>query len=311
MLYLRDKRTLLLFICLLMFVATSNAQNRPTYSQYMFNGLTFNPAYAGSSEALKAAALYRNSQWGNSVEDAPVTQSFSFDFPLRDPQYSAGLTVFNDKINILRQSGAHFVYSYRINKYKGKLSFGIQAGLDQQSEDQTNIKTIIPNEPYFDQTVHYTLMPNVGFGTYYYRSNIFAGISIPKLLVYSPDLSDYYTSKPSISNIMFLFGVVVPTAIDLKLRPSSLVQFESRGVLYDLNCNFIFFKDIFEIGVSWRSSNVLVGMALIKIAPLTIGYAYDYGIERPEAINTSHEVMLRFDLVRKKINAASPLYLIR
>jgi len=278
----------------------------------MFNGLSFNPAYAGSNEALKVAALYRNSQWGNSIENAPVSQSFSFDFPLRDPQYAAGLTVFNDKINILKQSGAHFIYSYRINKFKGKLSFGIQAGLDQQHEDQSKINTIQPSDPLLDNYAHYTLMPNVGFGTYYYKSNIFAGISIPKLFVYSPRKDDYsYSSKPSLLNTMLFFGVIVPTGIDLKLRPSTLVQFESRSVLYDLNCNFIFFKDIFELGIAWRSSNVLVGMAKIRISQLSIGYAYDHGIERPEAINTSHEIMLRFDLISKKINAASPLYLIR
>jgi len=302
---------LLLFFFLIISV-NCLAQNRPIYSQYMFNGLTTNPAYAGSNEALNVVALYRNSQWDNSLVGAPVTQSFSCDFPLINPQFAVGLTVFDDKINIFRQSGAFFAYSYRINKFKGKLSFGAHAGFEMFNEELSKINTAVKPDPLFIYDINNNIMPNIGLGTYYYRSNIFAGISIPQLLEYSSKTDNSHkVIKPALTNTTLYFGVFVPTGIDLKLRPTALVQFSSREVLYDLNCNFIFFKEIFELGVSWRSSNVLVGMALIRIAPLTIGYAYDYGIDKPEVINTSHEIMLRFDLIRKKVIAASPLYLIR
>jgi len=297
---------------LLTFSVICNAQNRPVYSHYMYNGLAINPAYAGSNEALNITALYRNSQWDNSINGAPVTQLFSGDFPLRNPQYAVGLTVFNDNINILQQSGAYFSYSYRINKFNGKLSFGARVGFDLQSEELAKISTIEQSDYMFNYNIHNNLMPNIGIGTYYYRENIFAGISIPHLLEHTSKSDNSYKAiRSTLSKSMFYFGVFVPTGIDLKLRPTTLIQFESRGVLYDLNCNFIFFKDIFELGISWRSSNVLVGMAKVRIAPLSIGYAYDYGINKPEAINTSHEIMLRFDLIRKKVIAATPLYLIR
>ena len=311
MLYSRDKITLILFL-LLTFSVTNKAQNRPIYSQYMFNGLAINPAYAGSNEAFNIVALYRNSQWDNSLEKAPITQAFSCDFPLNNPHSAIGFNMFNDNINISKQTGAYFAYAYRINKYGGKLSIGAQVGFELQNEEYTKIKTVQPNDFLFTYDINNFLMPNIGIGTYYYRSNIFAGISISQILVYTSKGDDSHkVLKPSLSNTMLYFGVIVPTGLDLKLRPSTLAQFESRGVLYDLNCNFIFFRDIFELGVSWRSSNVLVGMAQIRIAPLSIGYAYDYGIERPEAINTSHEIMFRFDLIRKKVKAATPLYLIR
>ena len=133
---------ILIILLLLLAGITCRAQYHPQYSQYMFNGLALNPAYAGSQEVLSLAALYRSSQWGNSIEGAPVTQTFSGDFPLRNPQLAFGLLVFNDKISIFRQTGAYLAYAFRVRAGKGKLSFGLQAGFDLQREDESDIHII-------------------------------------------------------------------------------------------------------------------------------------------------------------------------
>ena len=305
MLYSRDK--IILIICLLAVGATCRAQYHPTYSQYMFNGLALNPAYAGSNESLNVALIYKSSQWGNSVDGAPVTQTVVGDFPLDKPQTSVGMMIFTDKILSIRTSGAYFAYSYHVKTNIGKLYLGMQAGFDLQNEDQSGHKLENPNDHLFTSGKNNNFMPNAGVGTYFYKSNFFAGISIPQILAYSPKKADSYKVKPSLTNSKLLCGIVVPTPISLKIKPSTLVQFKGKNVLYDLNCNFAIFNEILEFGASWRSSNTLVGLLQIRISQLRIGYAYDYALEKLEANNTTHEIMLRLDM-RIRVKAASPLY---
>ena len=275
----------------------------------MFNGLAINPAYAGCQEALNIAALYRSSRLGKSVEGAPVTQTFTGDFPLRNQQLSLGLMVFNDKESIFKHSGAYFAYAYRVNVGKGKISFGLQAGFDLRHEEQGNLTIIENPDPSFDLEIHNKFMPNVGAGAYYHRSNFFAGLSIPHILSYSPKIRtpDSYKSKPSLSNTMINCGMVIPTGIGFKFRPSTMVQFTGRKVLYDLNCNFILLNEHLELGVSWRSSDTVIALAQIQIAQLSIGYAYDHALVKASVINMSHELLLRYNL-KIMVKAASPLY---
>jgi len=287
---------------------TCRAQYHPQYSQYMFNGLALNPAYAGSQEVLNLASLCRNSQWGNSIDGAPVTYTFAGDFPLRNPQLALGLLVFDDLISIFKQTGAYFSYAFRVRAGEGKLSFGMQAGFDLHRENQTKLFVLQPDDPMFDLEKHNTFMPNVGVGAYYYTSGFFAGLSFPQLLAYSPNTADSYKSKPTLSNTMLYGGMIVPAGRDLKIKPSTLLQYAGNGILFDLNCNFLLFQERIELGVSWRNNTTLVGMAQFRFQTLCLGYAYDCAIGKPGAINTSHEIMLRYDL-KIKVKAASPLYL--
>jgi len=288
--------------------AICRAQYHPQYSQYMFNGLALNPAYAGSKEVLNLAALYRSSQWGNSIEGAPATQTFAGDFPLRNPQLAIGLLVFNDKISIFRQTGAYFAYAFRVMAGEGKLSFGLQAGFDLHHQDFSGIKIRDPDDALFMGEVHNTFMPNVGTGIYYNKSNFFAGLSIPHILAYSPNTANSYKGKPTLSNIVLYSGMVVSAGRNYKVKPSALLQNTKTGLLFDMNCNFALFGEMFEFGASWRSSNTLVGMVQFKIHSFCIGYAHDYALRKPSALNTSHEIMLRYDF-KIVVNAVNPLFL--
>ena len=304
--YLEDKYKL--FLIFLLLCITCSAQYHPQYSQYMFNGLAINPAYAGSREALNVAALYRSSQWGKSVEGAPVTQTLAGDFPLLNPQVALGLMIFNDKIHTVGHTGAYFAYAYRVVAGAGKLSFGLQAGIDVLHDDHTiHIgKLVDDGDPMFSLDGKFNIfMPNFGVGTYYYTSNFFAGLSLPQLLTYTPTTAKEYKGKLTLANTILYGGVIVPAG-NLKLKPSTMLQYVGSGLLWDINCNFLLLQERLELGLSYRSSGVLVSMAQFRINQLRIGYAYDYGIGKPTAINTTHEILLRYDL-NFNVRAVSPL----
>ena len=299
---------LMMIICLLTVCSVSRAQYHPQYSQYMFNGLALNPAFAGSQEVLNLAMLYRSSQWGNSMEGAPVTQTFAGDFPLRNPQLALGLLVFNDKIGIFRQTGAYYAYAYRVRAGNGKLSFGLQAGFDLHHEDFGGINIKDTDDELFMGVKHNTFMPNTGAGIFYYQSNFFAGLSVPQFLAYSPNTANSYKGKLNLSNFMLYGGVMAPAGHSLIVKPSALLQNTGNGLLFDVNCNLAFFREMFEIGASWRSSKILVGMVQFRYQSFCIGYAHDYALGKPGAINSSHEIMLRYNF-KIMVNAVNPLRL--
>ncbi|HEY8934252.1 MAG TPA: type IX secretion system membrane protein PorP/SprF, partial [Cyclobacteriaceae bacterium] len=65
----------LLIAGLLLGIVQSYAQQYPVFTQYYFNELVINPAYAGSHVQLSLTAMYRN-QWVN-FPGAPKTYNFS------------------------------------------------------------------------------------------------------------------------------------------------------------------------------------------------------------------------------------------
>ena len=305
----KDSKILIILCLLTGAVSGVQAQYHPQYSQYMFNGLALNPAYAGSKDVLNLALLYRNSQLGSSIEGAPVTQTFAGDFPLRNPQIALGLLVFNDKIGVYRQTGTYFAYAFRVKAGEGKLSFGLQAGFDLHREDGSDVFTFEKGDPLFDTEIHKSFMPNTGAGVYYETPKYFAGLSFPQLLAYSPHTADSYSGKLTLANTMLYGGVIIPVNSSLKIRPSTLLQYVSKGILLDLNCNFILLGERLELGLSYRNKSTLVAMTQFRInSQFYLGYAYDHAFGKSALINTSHEIMLRYDL-KITVKAASPLFL--
>ena len=109
---LRGMQKTLLILCLWLAAGSVYAQQSAQYTQYIFNGLIINPAYAGTKEILNANAMYR-SQWAG-LEGAPTTQTFAADGTLKNNRLGVGLQVVNDKVgaqgrlNVLASGAVRF-----------------------------------------------------------------------------------------------------------------------------------------------------------------------------------------------------------
>jgi type IX secretion system PorP/SprF family membrane protein len=259
---------------------------------------------------MNMAVLYRT-QWLK-MEGAPSTFTFAGDFPLRNPQMAFGLLAVSDHVGIFRKTGVYGVYAYRIIMAKGKLSLGLQGGVDQIREDLSHITTIQPDDPMFDNAeLNRTWMPNVGAGAFYYSSRYFVGFSIPKLLHYSPTKADQYKGKLALYDALLYGGVTVPVSNHVKLKPSALLRYGlDQTMMFDVNFNAVFLpEDRIEVGISYRSTKVWSAMAEIRINPqICIGYAYDQGFDVANINSGSHEILLRYEL-RYRVKAVNPLYL--
>lgn len=123
------------------------------FTQYMYNTIEVNPAYAGSRGVMSVFGLYRT-QWVG-LDGAPETSTFSINTPLNNSDLGLGVSLVNDKIGPTTENTLSADLSYTIPTSESwNLSFGIKgtANLfnidinklsmeDQNDEQFQNLKT--------------------------------------------------------------------------------------------------------------------------------------------------------------------------
>ena len=166
-----------LYLCV---VETASAQQDPMFTQYMFNTLSINPAYAGSADRLTAVALHR-SQWVN-FTGSPTTQTITVHSPLKNENISVGGSIVNDAHGPVKQTGVYLDASYRIFMGNKRLAFGLKAGSNFFSANLLDLNPFMQDDNTFSSNIKGKPLPNFGFGVMYYSKRFYVGASMPKLL---------------------------------------------------------------------------------------------------------------------------------
>lgn len=292
-----------LLLCL-----STEAQQDPMYSMYMFNGLVLNPAYAGSREQASFTLLNRN-QWMG-IEGGPRTQTFSMHAPTPDLHHGWGLTLANDQVGFTSQFAGNFTYAYRIHlNDNARLSLGLNGGATYYKVRLSEISTWDPQDPAFLQGDFRRWMPNAGAGIYFNTKKMYIGASMPNFLPSS--LADPYygdligdRARPFFATA----GVAIPIKKAIHFKPSVLLKYnEAAGWHLDLNASALL-KEILWLGVSYRPQQAWVFMAEVNVTPMIrLGYAMDREKTTLATFGgVSHEFMLGFDLGVKKGKMVSP-----
>lgn len=303
------------FVLLFCFIGSGLlAQQQATYSQYMFNGLAINPAYAGSQEALSMTALGRFQNLG--LPGAPTTQTFTAHSPLLNQRVGLGLLVIHDQLSVINQTGVHFSYAYRvpIKKDISTLSFGVQGGMsmyraEYSQLDLYNNPTNGAIDPAFSQDVRES-RPNVGAGVYYETRLGYLGLSVPSMLnnVFERG-QDYETVYQSVP-FMLTGGYVFTLNRLLKIKPNFLFKVvDEKPVEFDLNAS-VLYDEALWLGVSYKSSKQIVWLTQAKINDqLQFGYSYTIsaGPIRTAELG-SHEIMVNYRFWFNKRGVVSPRY---
>jgi type IX secretion system PorP/SprF family membrane protein len=302
----------------------AQAQQDKMFSQYMFNTMALNPAYAGSRDVLSATALYR-SQWVG-IEGAPRTATFTADMPLRSERVGVGLQLYSDQIGVQTETGAFASYAFRFRVGdKTTVSLGVQGGAANYNIRLSQVKTD-PNgtggtDPAFTSDINEWL-PNFGTGVYISNDKSYFGVSVPRLL--KNNLTRYSdganTRAQERRHVYTMAGFVVSLSPVLKLKPSFLVKYVDGAPLgLDGNLN-LWINDRIAIGTSFRknnysswgnfSSDAIVGLLELQVSDqFRIGYAYDRTLNRLQGYGpSSHEVMLRYEFGFGKSKILTPRY---
>ena len=290
------------------------AQTEPMYSQYMYNMLGVNPAYAGNREALSMNFFQRN-QW-NGIKGAPKTTSFSLDQSVKEGKIGWGVQVYDDRLGVEAATGFNGMLSTRIQvSEKGILSGGLSFGLMNYRISLNDVQNRNnPNDPSFISINNpSSWTPSLGMGIYYNTDRFYASISTPSIL--KSRLASYqdFVSSLEKTNAFHLFantGYVFDVNEDLKLKPSTMVKMVSGAPIEaDINLN-VWMKDIIGLGGSYRTGDAFVGMVELQASPnLRIGYAYDVPFNPLKYFTRgSNELMLRFEFGNYKTKIKSTRY---
>ncbi len=283
---------------------SASAQQDAMFTHYMFNTLEVNPAYAGSRDALTITGLHR-SQWV-SFPGAPKTQTLTLHTPVFDGNTGIGLSVINDKIGPTNTTSFYFDFSYKIKiTEKANLAFGLKGGLNMVNHDLNNLTLDQRNDPAFSANIRSRLLPNFGFGMYYYTDKFYAGVSVPKLLEndFASNSTSGTTDLASEKRHYFLIlGSVFRLNESILFKPTGFMKVTNGAPIEgDITGTFIF-NDKFWIGAMFRTGDAVGVLAGLNITnQLALGYSFDWSYANTTMVYNggSHEIMLRYDFIYK------------
>lgn len=302
-------KKLIILVALLIGFSDLSAQQEAMYTQYMFNGVLLNPAYAGSRGGLSATAFYRN-QW-TGFEGAPTTFSVAAHSPFKK-RVGLGISFEGDAYGPISTYNMALNYAYHIPLSTGSLSIGLRGSFMNFNADYSEAKIVDGTDNAFEEDVN-RWMPNFGAGLYYHSQRLVIGVGIPKLLENKINKDG---SNESISKLSSLerhyyatIGMIFPLAETIHLRPSALLRYNANAPLsFEVGANLIY-KDAFWIGASYRTNSSVNFNLMYQINDkVRLGYAYDLGINEINQYSSgSHEIMLGYDL-RRAQDVISPRY---
>ncbi|MDX5348951.1 MAG: type IX secretion system membrane protein PorP/SprF [Hymenobacteraceae bacterium] len=308
---LKNAAVVTLMLCGGLSAKQAQAQQQPQYTQYIFNGLVLNPAYAGTKEQTQANVLHR-SQWAG-LEGAPTTQTLFVDGAVKENRIGLGFQAMHDRIGAQGQLSAHASVAVRIRMgEQAKLSFGMAGGIVQYSLDGTKLVIGAP-DPSIPQTKETTIMPDAKAGLFFHTDRFYAGLSAANLfrfknnLLVTPQRHYFLTS-----------GYVFDLGESLKLKPSFLLKEDFNGPTnLDLN-TFILVKERIWLGASYRTGidifekdfsenvqnsnerNTWAFATELYVTPqFRLGYAYDLTLG---SLNNyaGHEVSAGYTFLKKQ-----------
>lgn len=314
------RKILLILTCT--FTLSLLAQQDPQYSQYQFNQMVINPAYAGTKDALSAVIDIRK-QWGG-FEGAPSTQSFSFHGPLKKKRIGLGLSAYNDAIGPKRVTAAYANVSYILPvTSKLKLSFGLRAGFVNYVFDFNKMNYKDPGETnaYANMSSN-KIKPDFDAGIFLKSNSFYAGFSATHLnsaYIYNDKVS--YTSVSG-SQVEYdltyklnthIFGIIskgFSVNDNLVINPTIIYKGTSSISNVDANLNFLIKQRVW-LGVFYRSDATLGGLVQVYVTDkIKVGYAFDMGMGKVQKrLGNGHEIMIGFDLNTFKSKMLSPRYL--
>lgn len=293
-------------ILLLVLIATGlQAQQNPQYTQFMFNKLYFNPAYAGSKRVSSLSLLYRQ-QWAG-MDGAPRTQTFNFHAPLLKERLGLGLSVTNDAIGLTNMWNVEGSYSYRIPVNEDAFfSAGLRTSIRsiQMRWDQADPTQLLDNTiPGAESS---KIVPNFGFGLYYDNPNFYVGFSIPHLINSNIDFTEGTATasiEPRLERHYYLMGgLILDLTPNIKFKPAAMIKAVARSPLdLDVNASFLFYEK-FWAGLTFRLGESIDGVIQYVFSKrFRLGLAYDFPTNRLRQFNQgSFEVFVEYNFVMRQ-----------
>lgn len=328
------KKKLLTVALLFCLGAGARAQQSVQFSQYIFNGLSVNPAYAGYKDVLNLNAMYRQ-QWSG-FPGAPTTGGISLDGPLRRPNKETnvglGIQAMMDNVGPQKAISIYGSYAYRIRldaEDTRRLSIGLGVGVTQYGLDGSELISLDQGDRIIPDGSAKATVPDARLGIYYYTPSFYFGVSVL-------DLISKYTSSgykwrgytyESIRRKQHLYvtaGYMFKINDEISIKPSVLLKDDFSGPTGADLTMMLHIDQLLWIGGSYRTNmsiwkkkannnvtldkgNAIAGILEYYITPkYRIGYSYD--VNMGKLPGGSHELSIGILFNSKQYTTSNPRY---
>jgi type IX secretion system PorP/SprF family membrane protein len=297
-----------LLLLLIVFSQNIKAQQQVQYTQYMYNTLLVNPAYAGTSNRLEAYFIHR-SQWVG-MDGAPHTQNFGVQGAVTK-RLGLGLNITNDNIGPSNTVYIDASAAVRIpmNK-KINLSVGMNVGMDILNIDWNKGKYKDGFDQVMFNNIKNRVRPIVGAGLYAYGEKWYFGVSSPNFIKKDSYGNGLEAQIHSEIHWYFIGGYVFDLTENLKLKPAVMGKIvKGAPFTFDLSANFLI-QEKYTAGIAYRyhdALSLLLGITIKK--SYFIGYSYDITLSKLRGYGGgSHDIMFKYSLLTKEQGARSPRF---
>ncbi|MEX2593508.1 MAG: type IX secretion system membrane protein PorP/SprF [Anditalea sp.] len=319
------EKPIYLYICVFLLncfhVIPAFSQQDAQFTQYMYNGIFYNPAFSGNEEGYQFSALHR-SQWSGYTTSAgaggaPSTQLLSVSGGLERYNLGFGLVFVNEEIGATSNQEANISLAYHYSIGRGILSIGASAGAFSSTMDYDLLELVNPDLIVPEGGSENQMNTNFSVGAVYDRGNFYLGLSSRHLNEPHFDFGEGELGNQLKNHNYLLAGYRINTFALWSIEPSVLLKsVEVNNFSYDVSV-IATYNNRVSGGLAYRgeeSASVILGYSLLKDNSLRLGYAFDLVIGGLEAKSpSSHELMLTYNLpqVRRefeKIIQRTPRY---
>lgn len=306
-------------------ICSAYGQQRPQFTQYIFNNYLLNPALTGIERYTDVKLGYR-SQWAG-LNGAPVTSFFSVNAPIGNgavpgdansfadgseqnpfsrsylldyraaqPHHGIGMAILSDKAGAVSETNFNLTYAYHIGLSSTlNLSVGLSAGFSHRQINTAMLTTTDPDDAALNNLNANQWQPDIGIGVWAYAAQYFAGFSVQQAYTRPYfDTGNSLVNNNTVPHFYMTGGLKLFLTEDISLIPSALIKYTRPVPLsYDLNAKLAF-SNKFWIGGSYRKNDTFIGMAGFNLGSfLNISYGYDVNNTALRGVSSgSHEIVL-------------------
>jgi type IX secretion system PorP/SprF family membrane protein len=303
------KKFLTPIVALLLGSASLWGQQDHQYTQFMYNKLLLNPAYAGARGVSSISAIYRN-QWAG-FEGAPKSALLSLNAPFLSPRVGVGVVLSHQQAGLQRDFFGSLAYSYDLVAEENlSLRVGVQGSIRSLALDFADAEVAGSGgagaDPSLQNQRINDVYGNVGAGVYAtIAKRAYVGFALPRIYSNTIGLNtnpQFVTAK-EYRHYYAMAGAIIPISKDIQLMPAVLGKYVQNAPFdADLNLN-LGIKEKVTIGLSGRlgGDSGLESVDLLAFfqanEQIGIGAAYDFPLSRIKNYTAgSFEVMVQADL---------------
>ncbi|MGB4837663.1 MAG: PorP/SprF family type IX secretion system membrane protein [Saprospiraceae bacterium] len=305
-------RSVLLAILIHTIGMTAIAQQQQMYTQFMYNKMGLNPAYAGNETYMSATLIYRD-QW-NGFPGSPKAQALSVNMPRIGNRIGIGLNFERQSLGITEKVTYEMMYAYKFILGEGTLSMGMNISGRKYVQDYTDNRLFAIQDINLDPSIPGILQSrsliNAGFGVYFNTNQFYLGASLPRMIRSDLDFDNNDLFSTEVRHLFLMTGGTFIVNNDVRLTPQLMFRLAEYSP-WGLDINFSStWKDKYSLGLSYRtggsasdlgeSVDIIAGLQLTD--RMMVGFAYDVSLSRLRTLeNGSLEMILSYNFIPRKV----------